>query len=115
MSTFDQVLSFIHRPEPKAFEQLALEVFRYQAKYVAPYRDYLDGLGIVPAHVRTVADIPPVSTLALKYALMESGADHPFVDSRLFLTSGTPTGRAARGRHVVLKPEIYRASALGHL
>jgi hypothetical protein len=115
MSIFDQVLSFIRSPAPDAFEPLALEVFRYQARNVPPYRDYLEHLDIDLNDVHMLPQVPPVSTVAFKYAPMESRAEPPSSRSRLFMTSGTTIGKAERGRHLVLRPEVYRASAISHL
>jgi len=115
MSIFDQVLAFIDRPDADSFDGLALEVFRYQARNVAPYRAHLARVGVEPSRVRALTDIPVVSTAAFKYAPMESGGERPSIASRVFLTSGTTIGKHQRGRHAVLRPEVYRASALGHL
>ena len=64
MSIFDQVMAFINAPEPELFEPLALDVFRYQARNVTPYRAYLENLGIDHTAALTLAQIPPVSTVA---------------------------------------------------
>lgn len=40
------------------FDQAALEVFRFQAEACTPYREYLELLGIDPAGVETVEQIP---------------------------------------------------------
>ena len=115
MTIFDQALSFVATPVADAFEWVALDVFRYQAANVPPYRRYLESRKIEPAAVRSLAQVPYVSTVAFKYALMETRAEPPSSDSRLFLTSGTTIGREERGRHLVIRPEIYHASAIGHL
>ncbi|MGH7879465.1 MAG: hypothetical protein ACREQD_08215, partial [Candidatus Binataceae bacterium] len=116
MSIFDEVRDFIRRPAPaERFEQLALRVFRYQVENVPAYRSFAVSLGVEPAAVQRIDQIPAVSTLAFKYAQMESVEALPTAEARLFLTSGTTIGVEERGRHLVLRPEIYRASALGHL
>jgi hypothetical protein len=115
MTIFDQVLSFIAAPDTAAFERIALDVFRYQVENVPPYRRYIESRGIDPAAVRTLAQVPYVSTVAFKYARMETRAQRPSADSRLFLTSGTTISRDERGRHLVVRPEIYRVSAIAHL
>ena len=51
MSIYEQVLTFIHRPEPEAFERLALDVFRHQFETIAAYRRYCEGRGIEPGAV----------------------------------------------------------------
>lgn len=115
MTVFQQVLSFINAPEPARFESLALAVFRYQAAHVPIYRAYLAGLDIDPRTVGSLEEIPPVSTLAYKYARIENELHPESPASRVFLTSGTTIGHHERGRHLVPEPEIYRASACRHL
>ena len=115
MSIYEQVLTFIHRPEPESFERLALDVFRHQFETVDAYRRYCEGRGVDPDAVRSVDDIPAVSNVAFKYAdlAIDGAARSP--DAAVFLTSGTTQGRERRGRHIVARPEIYRASAIAHL
>jgi hypothetical protein len=115
MSIFAEVLEFIRDPDPDCFEQLALDVFRFQVANVAPYRTYLAALGCDPLGVGAIEQIPPLSTLAFKYTQTECGAVPPGPASRLFRTSGTTTGVDQRGRHLVLDLAIYRAAALSHL
>ena len=115
MSIYDQVLTFIHRPEPESFERLALEVFRHQFETVGAYRSYCVGRGVEPDKVGSVDDIPAVSNVAFKYADLASEGAERSADAPVFLTSGTTQGRERRGRHIVARPEIYRASAIAHL
>jgi hypothetical protein len=113
MSIYQQVLTFIHRPEPESFERLALEVFRHQFETVGAYRRYCVARSVEPDAVRSVDDIPAVSNVAFKYADL-AGAERS-ADAAVFLTSGTTQGRERRGRHMVARPEIYRSSAIAHL
>jgi hypothetical protein len=115
MSIHDQVLTFIHRPVDESFERIAMEVFRHQFETVAAYRRYCVERGAEPDSVRSVDEIPAVSNVAFKYAdlAIEGAADAP--DAAIFLTSGTTQGRERRGRHVIARPDIYRASAIAHL
>jgi hypothetical protein len=115
MSIYEQVLTFIHRPEPEAFERLALEVFRHQFETITPYRRYCQGRGIEPGAVRSVNDVPAVSNVAFKYAELAIEGASRSPDTAVFLTSGTTQGRTRRGRHIVARPGIYRASAIAHL
>ncbi|HJU11556.1 MAG TPA: acyl-CoA reductase [Candidatus Binataceae bacterium] len=115
MSIFEQVLAFIDAPEAERFEALALSVFRYQATHVSVYRAYLTQLGINPHAVSSLDAIPPVSTLAFKYARVENELHPESSASRVFLTSGTSIGHEQRGRHLVPEPDIYRVSAIRHL
>ncbi len=114
MSIYDRVLEFIQTPRAERFEPLALDVFRYQYANVAAYRSYCDGRGASPATVRTLADVPYASTVAFKYADIVNTEWTASV-GLTFITSGTTKGFDERGRHRVLRPEIYRASALAHL
>ena len=109
-SVFEEVLSFVRNPEPDRFERLALKVFRYQFDRVAPYRDYCLSIGTTAESVRSLDQVPPVSTAAFKYAELSGGAAE-----RIFLTSGTSIGPNQRGRHFVPRLEIYRASAIAHV
>ena len=113
MSIYDQVLGFIASPNAARFDSLALEVFRHQFANVMPYRDYCRSVGVREDSVKGLDDIPPVSTLAFKYARL-SGTERSGA-GRVFFTSGTTIGRAERGTHIVNHPEIYRASSLAHL
>jgi len=115
MSIYEQVLTFIHRPEPAPFERLALDVFRHQFEAVAAYRRYCEERRVDPAAVLRIDDIPAVSNAAFKYAEMAAEGAEQSPDAMVFLTSATTQGRANRGRHLVPQPEIYRASAISHL
>src|SRR5207245_5376395 len=99
----------------ESFEALALEVFRYQFESVCPYRRYCEERGANPATIRHIADIPAVSNVAFKFADLATDEARLSPGALVFLTSGTTQRRQRRGRHVVPRPEIYRASALAHL
>ena len=115
MTIQEQVLSFIHRPEPGRFDSLALDVFRLQYVSVPPYRRYCDYLGIRPETLSSPDRIPLVSTVAFKYASLCAPDSAQLPGALTFLTSGTTRGRQRRGLHVVARADIYRASALSHL
>src|SRR5260370_27346141 len=115
MSIYEQVLTFIHRPEPEAFQRLALDVFRHQFETIAAYGRYCEGRGIEPGTVRSVDEIPAISNVAFKYADVAIDGASRLHDAAVFLTSGTTQGRTRRGRHIVALPGIYRASAIAHL
>jgi Acyl-protein synthetase, LuxE len=115
MSIYEQVLTFIHRPESERFQRLALDVFRHQFETVGAYRTFCQGRGIEAAAVRKVDDIPAVSNVAFKYCDLAADDAARAPGAAIFLTSGTTQGRERRGRHIVARPEIYRASAISHL
>lgn len=116
MAIYDEVLDFIQAPEPARFESLALKVFRHQFDSIAPYRQYCLSRGVRPGGVRSLDQVPALSTAAFKYAeLGDMVTPAQPAPARVFMTSGTTAGRDERGRHRVPRLEIYRASALGHL
>jgi hypothetical protein len=116
MAIYDEVRAFIHAPEQARFESLALHVFRHQFDTVAPYRQYCLTRQARPDDVRSLDEIPALSTAAFKYAeLSDTVTGSQPADARVFMTSGTTAGRDERGRHRVPHIDIYRASALGHL
>ena len=115
MTIQEQVLSFIHRPEPGRFDSLALDVFRFQYVSVPPYRRYCDYLGVRPETLSSPDRIPLVSTVAFKYASLCAPDSAQLPGALTFLTSGTTRGRQRRGLHVVARADVYRASALSHL
>jgi hypothetical protein len=116
MAIYDEVLDFIQAPEPARFESLALKVFRHQFDSIAPYRQYCLSRGVRPGEVRSLDQVPALSTAAFKYAeLGDMVTPAQPAPARVFMTSGTTAGRDERGRHRVPRLEIYRASALGHL
>jgi hypothetical protein len=116
MSIYDEVLAFIHAPEQTHFESLALKVFRHQFDTIAPYRQYCLTRGVHADEVRSLEQVPALSTAAFKYVgLGDSVTSSLPAQARVFLTSGTRAGRDERGRHRVPRLDIYRASALGHL
>jgi hypothetical protein len=115
MSIYDEVLSFIEMPRPDLFEPLALEVFRYQLQNVPVFRQYCEARGASIERVKSFTDMPFASTVAFKYSTVHNDAEGDSVAALTFLTSGTTKGFAERGRHIVPRPRVYRASAIGHL
>src|SRR5271166_6193887 len=99
MSIFEQVLTFIHRPEPESFQRLALDVFRYQFETVGEYRRYCEEQGVDPDAVRSVDDVPAISNVAFKYSELAIDGAARAPGAAVFLTSGTTQGRERRGRH----------------
>jgi hypothetical protein len=117
MAIYDEILTFIENPQSQRLEALALEVFRYQFDSVTPYRQFCLTQGVRPRDVRSLDDIPALSTAAFKYAeLCDSVTSNSTAagESRVFFTSGTTVGQETRGCHRVPRLDVYRASALGH-
>lgn len=106
------IRAWMRDPEPwpeDRFTQLALAAFRLQRRHVEPYRRYCRRRGIRPDEVVDWREIPPVPTAAFRAVDLVAG--DPAAAPLVFRTSGTSRGEAHRGRHPVLLPELYRASA----
>jgi hypothetical protein len=93
--------------ETADFEQLALEVFKFQYNNNAIYQQYVNALSIVGSNVRSVEQIPflPIrffKTTEIKTTLFEPEA--------VFESSGTT--QTVNSRHYVKDINIYRRSFL---
>ncbi|MBM4259096.1 MAG: long-chain fatty acid--CoA ligase [Deltaproteobacteria bacterium] len=104
-----QVLDFIHSPQDKDFNALALAVFAQQFELNLPYQRFCQARGQTPNTVTRWQDIPAVPTVAFKELDLACGSPE-----KIFLTSGTTRGQEKRGRHLVPDLALYHASALGH-
>lgn len=87
------------------FESVALSVFRFQAGNNKVYKNYLSALGIDPANVSQLTEIPFLPISLFKTQNVVTGQFEPEV---IFESSGT-TG-SVNSRHAVYKAEIYRRS-----
>src|SRR5260370_7072091 len=92
MSIYEQVLTFIHRPEPESFRQLALDVFRHQFETVGAYRRYCKGRRVEPDSVPSVDDVPAVSNVAFKYSHPAIYGPPPPTAAAVFLSLPTTPG-----------------------
>ena len=92
------------------FNELALRVFRFQARHCASYGAYCRRRGRTVDAVDHWSRIPAVPTAAFKHLDLVSG--DPDGALLRFRTSGTTRGVARRGVHHVLDPELYSASLL---
>lgn len=99
-------------PDPKdRFEAVALEVFRFQAEHCAPYRQYLDLLGIPsPAEsVQSVDEIPYLPVEFFKsHRIYAAVTPEPLQPQAIFTSSGT-TG-AMTSQHYVADLSLYEES-----
>lgn len=94
-----------------SFDRLALAAFRLQFDACAPYRALCEARGATPSAVTRWQDVPAVPTTAFKhFDLLSASDDRAHL---VFRTSGTSRGTERRGRHLVPRPELYRASLLG--
>ncbi|MEZ5069469.1 MAG: acyltransferase [Bacteroidales bacterium] len=93
--------------DSKTFRELSLEVFRYQARENAVYREYLRILGSRSGRVSEPEDIPFLPIEFFRNHRVVTGDREPAL---VFESSGT-TG-AATSRHWVADPALYEESLL---
>lgn len=91
---------------PGAFDELACDIARFQARAVGPVGRLWEAAGL--SEVRAASEIPAMPCDAFR--LRRVAAHAPEDDARCFLTSGTTAG--ARGRHALRTTETYERGAL---
>jgi hypothetical protein len=94
----------------QAFNELAVEVFRFQARAVRPYGALVRFHGLTPDDVTDWREIPPVPARAFKEMTLVAG--DPEAAAATFRTSGTTGSETQRGTHHVRDLELYRCSLL---
>jgi hypothetical protein len=91
-----------------SFEEMSLQLFRYQAENCPPYADYLAALGRHPSTVHTLTDIPFLPIEFFKtHEVRTAPAD--WTPQETFLSSGTT--QQQRSRHLLRDPALYRQNA----
>lgn len=84
------------------FEVVALELFRRQAALCAPYREYISLLGVDPAQVERVKDIPFMPIEFFKWRDVYCGEGDP---EKVFTSSNT--GGTVASRHMMQSLALY--------
>lgn len=102
--TIDDILSI---DSSEAFNRRAMELFRFQAEHCAPYRKYVELLGIETAQITRIEDIPMIPIELFKSEDVYSGAEAPEV---IFTSSNT--GSTVASRHLMASLEDYRKTFL---
>ena len=88
--------------EEREFEALALSVFRRQAEQCAPYREYIERMGIDPHAVQRIEEIPFLPIRLFKTHEVYCGAKAPEV----VFTSSATTGMTP-SRHPMASLALY--------
>lgn len=86
------------------FEQIALEVFRYQAKACAPYKRYIEELGLEPNQTFKIEQIPFMPIALFKHFRVSTLA----TDDIVFTSSGTSSSTVSR--HYIADVSLYEKS-----
>lgn len=84
------------------FDELAMELFHFQAKLNNVYREYLEHLHIVPTKIKNVNEIPFLPISFFKSHLVITGEYTP---KKVFLSSGT--SESVRSKHLIRDPDLY--------
>lgn len=92
------------------FDGLARRVFGWQFELCAPYRALCTRRGVTPESLAHWREVPAVPATAFKYFDLVSAPEHRQTPEAVFRTSGTTRGAERRGRHVVPREGLYRAS-----
>lgn len=92
---------------PAEFSALALRLFRLQAERCAPYRRYVELLGINPATITRVEDIPMLPIELFKSEDVYSADSTPEI---VFTSSNT--GSTVASRHMMARLSDYRQTFL---
>ena len=89
------------------FDEVAMEVFRYQVARVDVYREFCRYLGVNPSEVKKVVDIPFLPIEFFKRFRIISSEKEPQIT---FLSSGTTGSQPSK--HFVADLSLYRRSFL---
>ena len=99
MAHYDEI--FLLRSD-LAFEREALSLFRYQAEHCPPYAEYVRLIGVDPASVTRVEDIPMLPIEIFKSHKVYCGENEP----QIIFTSSATTGMV-QSRHYVEDLSLY--------
>jgi len=90
------------------FEEIALELFYYQAKLNKVYKEYLELIHVDASRINNIHDIPFLPISVFKSHLITTGE---YIPRKVFSSSGT-TDRS-RSKHLIRDTDLYhRISAL---
>jgi len=101
----EMISRIFHIKDPRDFEEITLDTFRYQAENNPVYKEFNEQLGIDYKSVKMPEDIPFLPVEFFKRHKILTGTDH--VD-RVFESSGT-TGSAV-SRHYIADADLYEKS-----
>jgi hypothetical protein len=97
-------------PTAERFDELALEVARFQAAHVPPVARLWQARRVALHRAADVRALPGLPTDVFRLARVAAHA--PELDVRVFRTSGTTQGAEARGEHPMRTTRTYEQAAL---
>ena len=106
MRPFEEILAI---DSAAAFDCAALELFRFQAERCGVYREYLAEIGVDPAAVRRVDEIPMLPIEFFKWRDVYCGDTEPQI---VFTSSNT--GQSVASHHMMASTALYEAACLAY-
>lgn len=107
MATYKSFLGRTYAYNEREWQNIALEVFQFQAAECAVYNRYITTLGRTPASVRSIQDIPFLPISFFKYHPVRSGF---WEEQEVFRSSGTTGSNTSR--HALPDKVFYLTHAL---
>ena len=107
MESFKTFEESLYRVNDDSFEEIALKLFQFQAKSNPVYAEYIRYLGIKPAAVSNLNDIPYLPVSFFKTHDIRTGN---WKEQGVFTSSGT-TGTVS-SRHLVYNLDFYLSNAV---
>jgi hypothetical protein len=98
LETFESFERLIYTANEATFDQIALQLFHFQAIHNPVYEEYLGNLGVQPASITRLSDIPFLPIEFFKSRKVKTGA---WKEDIIFSSSGTTS--AATSRHFARK------------
>jgi hypothetical protein len=102
LETFESFRSQLYSVNEHTFQDIALQLFRYQASTNPVYNAFVNHLGIKPEQVTSLEKVPFMPISFFKNHVIKSGA---WVSEAEFLTSGTTNQRP--GQHHIASLNFY--------
>lgn len=102
MRAIEEILTI---DSPAAFDRAALELFRFQAERCAVYGEYLAEIGVEPAAVQHVDEIPMLPIAFFKWRDVYCGDAEPQI---VFTSSNT--GQSVASHHMMASTALYEAA-----
>ena len=106
METFESFEEVLYRVNDHSFEEIALKLFHFQAKYNPIYSEYIQHLGVRPGSVSGIEQIPYLPVSFFKNHDIRTGS---WTTETTFTSSGT-TGMIS-SRHAVHSVSFYLENA----
>lgn len=106
MDTFKSFIPKLYNLNEQSFDDIALQLFHFQAAHNRVYHEFLQHLSIVPATVRSLTDVPFLPIAFFKTHTIQTGEWSP---EAFFSSSGTTHSGASK--HAVHNLNFYLVHA----